>query len=217
MSAAPLLVGVAGTATEVGKSWSAAALAVELDRRGHVVSARKPVQSFDPNDDAPTDAEVLGAATGEAPTAVCPAHRSLTVPMAPPMAADALGVPRPMLAELVAELRWPPAATIRLLETVGGVCSPIAGDAHSAGYLAAVGVDVVVLVADAGLGTIDAVRTALPALDGAPVVVHLNRYDPDVDLHRRNLAWLRHDDGLDPTVTIIGLADRLAAGGFRRR
>lgn len=211
MTGIPLLVGVAGTATEIGKSWTAAALASELRQRGHRVSARKPVQSFDPSDTAPTDAEVLAAATGEMPRDVCPGHRSLPVAMAPPMAADVLGRPRPQLGDLLAELRWPEAAVVRLLETVGGVCSPLAAGAHSAAYLRAVGVDVVLLVADAGLGTIDAVRTALLALDGTDVTVHLNRFDEGDDLHRRNLAWLRDEDGLDPTVRVGALADRLLA------
>ena len=53
--------------------------------------------------------------------------------------------------------------------------------------------DRVVLVADAGLGTINAVSLSVAPFARArarPVVV-LNRYDPDDDLHRRNRTWLR--------------------------
>ena len=39
------------------------------------------------------------------PTTVCPPHRCYAVPMAPPMAADALGRPVPTIADLLAELR----------------------------------------------------------------------------------------------------------------
>jgi dethiobiotin synthetase len=60
------LVLVAGTATEVGKTWVAAAVLAELRTRGVRVAARKLVQSFSPGEH-PTDAEALAAATGEAP------------------------------------------------------------------------------------------------------------------------------------------------------
>jgi hypothetical protein len=45
-------------------------------------------------------------------------------------------------------------------------------------------------VADAGLGTINAVRLCVEALRGFPVLVALNRFDPADDLHVRNRAWL---------------------------
>ena len=54
---------VAGTATDIGKTWWTAALARELRAAGMHVAARKPVQSGEPG--ATTDAEVLAAATGE--------------------------------------------------------------------------------------------------------------------------------------------------------
>ena len=205
-----LLVGVAGTATEVGKTWAGAAMAAALRERGLVVSARKPVQSHDPNDPAPLDAEVLGAATGEDPAEVCPPHRTLPVAMAPPMAADVLGLPRPSLDELVAEITWNDGVDVGLLETVGGVASPIAGDADSRSLLHACAVDVTVLVADAGLGTIDAVRTGLGHLALDPVIVLLNRFDRDDDLHRRNLAWLRDTDDTDVVTSCSEVAGRLA-------
>jgi adenosylmethionine-8-amino-7-oxononanoate aminotransferase len=46
------------------------------------------------------------------------------------------------------------------------------------------------LVADAALGTINAVRLSLAALAEHRVVVALNRYDRADDLQRRNRAWL---------------------------
>jgi dethiobiotin synthetase len=53
-----------------------------------------------------------------------------------------------------------------------------------------------VLVADAGLGTINAVRLSVDALGAHPTVVYLNRFDPGCDLHSRNLAWLTGRAGL---------------------
>lgn len=206
------IVGVVATATEVGKTWTTAALARELISRGLAVAARKPAQSFADDSTEPTDSAQLAEATGEASDAVCPPHRSYPVPMAPPMAADALGRPRPTTAELVGELSWPDGVDIGFVETVGGTASPLAADTDSVSFLAAVGVDRVVLVADATLGTINAVRTALASVAplGVDVIVFVNRFDPDDDLQRRNHAWLVDEDGIDVVTTVAELADRLS-------
>jgi dethiobiotin synthetase len=52
----------------------------------------------------------------------------------------------------------------------------------------------VVVVAPAGLGTINDVRLTVDALAGNPVVVVLNRFEADDDLHVRNLEWLAGRD-----------------------
>lgn len=188
------LVVCGGTATGIGKTWVGAAVLAELRRRGHTVSARKPAQSF-AADDAPSgrDAAVLAAATGEEVEVVCASARSYPVPMAPPMAADALGLVAPSLDELMDEVRWPePAPEVRWLELVGGPRSPLAIDGDGVDLVARLQPDRVVLVGDAGLGTINAVLLSVAPfmeLGHAPVVV-LNRYDPEEDLHRRNRAWL---------------------------
>lgn len=193
------LVGVAGTGTEVGKTWTTAALARELRARGVSVSARKPVQSFAADDPEETrDAAVLAAATGESAEDVCPPGRSYAVPMAPPMAASALGRPPITLADLVAEIAWPAIdVDVGFVETVGGVSSPIAEDGDSAALVSAIAADFVILVADAGLGTINLVRLSMTALDHPRVMVFLNRYQDDDDLHRRNRSWLTDRDGFN--------------------
>jgi dethiobiotin synthetase len=207
-----MLVVCAGTATEVGKTWVGAAVLAELRRRGHGVAVRKPAQSFDPQDDAPTDAAVLAAASGEPVDDVCPAHRTYEVPMAPPMAAAALGQPGIALDALVAELTWPdPAPEVRWVELVGGPRSPIADDGDGVDLTARLGADRVVLVADAGLGTINSVVLSIAPfaeLGHHPVVV-LNRYDPLVDLHRRNWTWLSERTGSPVVTDAIALADEL--------
>ncbi|MCO8126570.1 dethiobiotin synthase [Acidimicrobiia bacterium EGI L10123] len=210
MTRPELLVGVCGTATEVGKTWASARLAEHLVGGRRTVAARKPLQSFDPADDAATDAEVLAAATGEDPDHVCPEPGWYPVPMAPPMAAAALGRPCPTLAEVVAGITWPAdGVDVGLVETVGGVRSPLAEDGDSRDLVRALGVDLVVLVADAGLGTIDAVRSGVDALAPLPVVVLLNRFDEADDLHRRNRDWLAQRDGLDVVTGVDGFAARL--------
>jgi dethiobiotin synthetase len=195
------LVLVVGTGTEVGKTWVACRLARALRRRGLVVAARKPAQSYDPGDDlADTDAALLAHATGDHPAIVCPQHRWYPVAMAPPMAAEALGRPSFTVAELVSELTWPPGLGVGLVEAAGGVRSPVADDGDALTLAEALHPERVVLVADAGLGTINAVRLSLAALASWPVSVVLNRFDPADELHARNRAWLAERDGI-ATVT----------------
>jgi dethiobiotin synthetase len=197
------LVLVCGTGTEVGKTWVGARLLRELRSRGLTVAARKPAQSFDIDSEGerlggPTDAERLGAASGEHPGAVCHSFRSYHRAMAPPMAADALGLPTFTVADLVEEMVWPSEAVgVGLVEMAGGVRSPQASDGDSTDLLMALAPDVVLLVSDAGLGTINGARLSMEALDtvtaGMPAVrtaVVLDRFDGHHDIHRRNREWL---------------------------
>lgn len=208
------LIAVVGTATEIGKTWVTCGVLEALGRQGYSVSARKPVQSFDPDDLGATDAELLAAASGESPPAVCPSHRWYPVAMAPPMAASAAGAAPPKLAELLGELRWPsPAADFGFVETVGGVRSPLAEDADCRDLLRTLNPDGVLLVAGAELGTINAVRLAAEALAGPPLVVFCNRYRPGDGMHSRNVAWLRGRDGFAVETSIDDLATRIAALG----
>ena len=191
---------VCGTGTEVGKTWVAARLLTELRSGGHRVSARKPAQSFDVGRHGErlggaTDAEALGAASGEHPDDVCHAHRSYHRAMAPPIAAEVLGLPPFTIADLVEELDWPmDHVDVGVVETAGGVRSPQADDGDVCDMIAVLQPDLVVLVADAGLGTINSVRLTMDALDTAPgtapVAVVLNRFDGHHEVHRRNSAWL---------------------------
>ena len=192
-----MLIICAGTATEVGKTWVGAAALTELRGRGHTVAARKLAQSFDPADDHPLDADVLGDATGEPGDVVCLPARTYEAPMAPPMAAAELGRPVPTLQELLDELRWPlPEPEVRWLETVGGPRSPIAVDGDAVDLVARLEPRKVVLVADAGLGVINAVLLSIAPLreQGHEPLVVLNRFDVDDDLHRRNADWLQSHD-----------------------
>jgi dethiobiotin synthetase len=211
----------------VGKTWVSARLLEAWRAAGIFVAARKPAQSFVPGS-GPTDAEVLGEASGEDPATVCPPARSYPVALAPPMAAAALGLPRPTVADLIAELAWPAHGVgVGLVETAGGVRSPQADDGDVIDIASATRPDGIVLVADAGLGAINAVRLSLAALtdvvrDGPTplaVVVVLNRFDASSALHHRNLAWLRDRDHLcvveGTSSAVAALAGRLAAAPNR--
>jgi dethiobiotin synthetase len=216
------LVLVCGTATEVGKTWVGARLLREVAGRGHTVAARKPAQSFDIDTDGgrlggATDAEVLGAASGEHPGTVCHSFRSYHRAMAPPMAAEALGLPAFTVADLVGEMEWPvDPVDVGVVEMAGGVRSPQASDGDTTDFVSALAPDTVVLVADAGLGTINSVRLSMDALTtvtgrepGVPVVVVLDRFDGHHDIHRRNRRWLTDRLGYE-VVILPGDEARLA-------
>lgn len=209
------LVICTGTGTEVGKTWIGAATLRALRADGRTVAARKPVQSYDPLDpaDPATDAQVLAAATGEDPALVCPPHRIYEIPMAPPMAAAALGRPPFTLDDLAGEVTWPdPAPDVCWLETAGGVRSPLAGDGgDTADLCRLLRPDVVVLVADGGLGAINAVRLCCDALTAWPIIVLLNRGDPA--MAGRNRAWLADIDRFDTETDPLALARRLGRRG----
>jgi dethiobiotin synthetase len=208
------LVVVAGTGTDVGKTYVSAALLAAGQALGMTVAARKPVQSFDPDDET-TDADVLATASGEEPTAVCPAHRWYEVPYAPPMAADALNRPVMFHEDLLEELVWPyPRVSLGVVEMAGGVASPIAyDDADPVEFIRALDPDRVILVADAGLGTVNATRLSYRALvrglslgadDMDRIVIVLNRFDAGCELHQLNNNWLSMNDRLDTTLSPIG-------------
>jgi len=192
------LVVVLGTGTGVGKTWVSARTLRRLRDQGVAVAARKPAQSFapgdpdDPSGAEPTDAEILARATGEVPTDVCVPRHWYPRALAPPMAADALGRPEITIDGLARDLTpWLASTAVGLVEGAGGVRSPIAHDGDNLALAGALAADLVVLVADAGLGTINAVRLSAEAT--GPVLVVLNHYDETVDLHRRNHDWLEQD------------------------
>jgi dethiobiotin synthetase len=202
---------ITGSGTGVGKTWVAAKLLTELRRRKVAVAARKPAQSYSPG--VHTDAEVLARATGEAIDIVCPAHRSYPLPMAPPMAAQALNRRPPTLSELTDELDrgWPHhPVDIGVVEGAGGVASPLAIDGDTASLARRLNADVAIVVGKPQLGIINSARLARLALRPVPVVVFLNRYEPAGELHRRNRDWLTGQDGFNVASSVSDLADIVA-------
>jgi dethiobiotin synthetase len=163
------LVVVVGTGTEIGKTYVTARLLRDLRSKGIDVAARKPAQSFGPEDQF-TDAHFLADASGESPHDVS-------------------------VEDLASEIQWPlPAPTVAFVESAGGVRSPLASDGDSISLIEILQPDIVLLVADAGLGTINQIILSLEAINSGahvatPIVV-LNRFDPADDLHKRNRDWL---------------------------
>src|SRR4051794_4744542 len=203
---------ITGTGTGIGKTWVTAELATALKQRGIAVVARKPVQSFDPDDDAPTDAEVLGNATVEDPHVVCLLHRWLPRAMAPPIAAAVLESDPFTVADLVAEVTSNlPLGAIVLVESVGGVRSPVALDGDTVSLVTELRPALTVLVADAELGTINLVRLSHDVLLAHRVVVYLNRYDTENEMHVRNHDWLTTHLGLEVVADPEALEEVVAA------
>ena len=202
------LIAITATGTDIGKTWVGAQLATALRERGVRVAARKPAQSFDPDDLHPTDADVLAAATGEAPDDVCPPHRWYPKPLAPPMAAAALGRPTFTIADLAAEIAWPDSTEIGIIEGAGGVHSPLADDGDTITLLDTIQPDLVIVVSDPTLGTINTTRLTTAALHAHHIHVHLNRYDPTDETHQLNLQWLTQRTPLHLTTTIEELHAR---------
>ena len=213
-----MIVVVTGTGTEVGKTWFTAATADALRADGHGVAARKPVQSFDADDPHPKDSEVLARATGEDPAVVCPPHRWLAQAVAPPMAATALGLEPFTIADLATEVRAvaPPDDAVVFVEGAGGARSPLAADGDTVALAHSLAADAIVIVADAGLGTINAVRLTVAALASWTPLVALNRFDENDPLHVANRDWLRDRDGYDVVTDPAQLAAALTRRGSLR-
>lgn len=205
------VVVVAGTGTEIGKTWVGARVIEQLRALDTTVIARKPAQSFEATD-TETDASILAAASGEDPAVVCPPHRWYPVPMAPPMAAVVLERPPFTTADLAGEVAASFVdADIALVETAGGAWSPQASDGlHVGDFAEQLGADAVLLVADAGLGVIHAVRGAAAAFS-TPPIVFLNRYDAANELHVQNRAWLAQRDNFTVVTSAAEAAVLVAA------
>lgn len=197
---------VAGTDTEVGKTWVGTRVASVLREEGIEVAARKPVQSFDAAD-VTTDAEEWAQVTKEPVERVCPRHRWYDLPLAPPMAAERLDRDPIALAELVAETHLPGGVTT-FIEGVGGLRSPLADDGDSVDLCRALKAELVLLISDAGLGCINRVHLSAAAVEDLPLLVVLNRYDAADETHRLNRDWLV-DDGLDVVTDVQEAAHRI--------
>jgi dethiobiotin synthetase len=135
--------------------------------------------------------------------------------MAPPIAASVLESAQFHVADLIGEVtgstRDLPHGTIVLVESVGGVRSPIAIDGDTVTLVSELKPELVVLVADADLGTINLVRLSHDVLLAHRTVVYLNRYDPEDEMHNRNRDWLVTHLGLEVVSDAVALEEIVAA------
>ena len=165
---------VAGSGTDVGKTYVTASLVRALRAGGRRVRVCKPLASgLPPLDDpafAASDPAVLLAAAGVevSPETLetCSPWR-FAAPLSPDMAAAAEGR-RVSLAEVTAwtcAVLAEPGFDIGLVEGVGGVMSPVTADATGLDLAEALGAPVL-LVCGSYLGAISHALTALEALRG---------------------------------------------------
>lgn len=214
MSRPQHLVVVAGTGTDIGKTWVTCRLAELARAGGRSVAVRKPAQSFVAGEQ-PTEAERLALSSGEEPYEVCRPSRWYPVPMAPPMAAEAAGMPPVLVEGLLADIVWPdPGPHLGLVEQAGGIGAPQALDADGVEMARRLGPDCVVLVVRPGLGTLSdtrlavmAVRAVMPAQ--CELLVYMNRFEARDTLHRANLQWLREREDLEVLTGPEDLLERL--------
>lgn len=202
------IVVLSGTGTGVGKTWVGVKLLEGLRQKGLPVTARKPVQSFDP-DEGSTDAGLLARASGDPVNDVCPPHRSYGLPLAPPIAAKALSRAPFSLDDLVGEIR-PAQAGVTLVEGVGGPRSPLSIDGDTVGLAHRLKADLVVLVSGADLGAINAVLLSAAAFGNLPLVVFLNRFEDGRMVHQTNRDWLQKRHGMDVITELPALTERVA-------
>jgi dethiobiotin synthetase len=132
---------------------------------------------------------VLASASGESPDDVTPEHRWYPRAVAPPMAAESLGLPEILLQDLVKEIDLPDDG-ICVVEGVGGPRSPLAHNGDTTSLARALPADIVVIVSSSGLGAINAVMLSVGAFAPLRTIVFLNRFDPLEELHVRNRDWL---------------------------
>ncbi len=146
---------VVGAGTGVGKTHVSCALVAELRRRGVAIEARKPVESG--YADVESDAERLAMAAGHA---TFRPRYAFVEAASPHRAARRAGV-RIELTELLA---WCPRSGGWLIETAGGLLSPLSESLSNLDFTAALEPAAVVLVVANRLGALHDVRACQLAL-----------------------------------------------------
>jgi dethiobiotin synthetase len=170
---------VTATDTGVGKTEVACALVSGARAAGRDVGAMKPAQSGD-EPGVPSDAERLAAAAGggDPPGLVCPYR--FAPPLAPGVAARLAGVEISLPRILEAARTLSARHQALLVEGAGGLLVPLTPAETYADLAVALGLPVL-LVARAGLGTVNHVGLTVEALRSRGLVlagVVLNRTGP---------------------------------------
>jgi dethiobiotin synthetase len=168
---------VAGTGTDVGKTYVTASLILRLREAGKAVDALKPVVSgFDPDAPEGSDPAVLLQALGrgwssEALAEIAPWR--FRAPLSPPLAAAREGgrlSGEAVIAHCRDRAERTPERTWLLVESAGGVMSPL-DDTRTMLDLAAALEAPVLLVAGSYLGTISHTLTAVAVIKAAGLAV----------------------------------------------
>jgi dethiobiotin synthetase len=200
---------VTGTDTGVGKTEVSCALLTEARAGGLDVVAMKPAQSgLTPGE--PSDAERLRAACGgiEPLEAICP--YTFGAPLAPAVAARIEGRALSFDAVLAAARALAARHAAILVEGAGGLLVPLTDEHTYADLAVALGLPVLV-VARAGLGTVNHTALTIEALERRGLAIAgvvLNRTAPEDDPSVPfNAAEIVRLTGREPLVTLPYEAD----------
>lgn len=160
----PRIVFVTGTDSGVGKTWVGCALGRALVRAGHRVVAIKVVETgTDLNPSSTEDGVQLAAATGQR----SPLHAlyRFRTPVSPAVAAELEGHPKLDFDTVVSEVERVARGTeVTLVETAGGLLTPLAWDWNVVDLAEALGASVLVAAANR-LGTTNHTLLTLGALE----------------------------------------------------
>jgi len=208
---------VAGTDTGVGKTVVTAGLTGWLRDAGVEARAIKPAQTGYPPDD---DAGFVAEACGDESAATC--LRRLEPPLAPRVAAAREGVDLSYdaIRQDCERVLDEPAVDAGVVEGIGGLRVPLAGDREVIDLVADLDLPTVI-VARSGLGTLNHTALTVEALERRGVEVAtilLNEYDGASVAERTNPAEIERMAGVgvetvpplelsDPAGAIDGLRD----------
>lgn len=213
---------VVGTGTGVGKTVVTAGVTGWLRETGADALAVKPAQTGHPPDD---DAAFVRAACGDEDAAVCP--RYLEPPLAPRVAADREDVALSYETVRNDVERALDGVDVGVVEGVGGLRVPLAGDREIVDLVADVA-DEALVVARAGLGTLNHTALTVDALDDANVPltgIVLNDYAGDTVAERTNPDELERMTGIavhtlpaldldDPANAVRGVREHVPASAL---
>lgn len=218
----PPAVAVVGTDTGIGKTVVTAGLVGWLRESGVDAVGVKPAQTGYPPDD---DAGYVARACGEAEAATC--VERLEPPLAPRVAAERAGVDLEYDAILEGVLAALEDREVGVVEGIGGLRVPLAGDREVLDLVADLRLPAV-LVARSGLGTLNHTALSVQALRGRglPVVaVVLNQYEGDGVAERTNPRELHRMTGVPvhrlpalalehPSEAVAGVREYLPSAVF---
>ncbi|AFO56064.1 dethiobiotin synthase [Natrinema sp. J7-2] len=223
-------IAVVGTGTGVGKTVVTAGLTRLLREEGYDARAIKPAQTGHPPDD---DAAFVAAACGAPAAATCP--RYLEPALAPRVAAEVAGEDLSYEALRAACEREIEATPVPVVEGIGGLRVPLAGDREVLDLVADLAAAAVV-VTRSGLGTLNHTALSVDALEARDIDICgivVNEYAGETTAERTNpdelermtgypvttvppLDGTETDGNLEPPALAAGVSDALSAA-FRDR
>ncbi len=205
--------------TGVGKTFVSCALIKALRLRGHLVGARKPLESYEPGET--TDSQLLALESSDNIDFVTNPQWRYDLPMAPPMAGNVLSRYIPSTEEVMKYLdSCEEDRCMTIVEGVGGPYSPLTRDGNTLSLIEVIRPKIVLLIIRSGLGAINATLLCLKSLRNEKVVVYFNYYDPSDIIHKTNIEFLKmtieksrtqgnFDDGPFPEIEFATDIDRL--------